>query len=373
MMNRLRRLRALCVMDFRRTMRNPIVITVALSAPAFLLLLFGYGVSLDTERVPVAIVIEQPTPEARDLSGSFQNARYFRSIFFNDRRAAERALLGGEVNGIVVITGDFTRTALGNGGAPVQIIVDGVDARTGRTVVSYVEGAVTNWLVQRTQSGRSGIADPMRIRPRIWFNAEIKSRNFLVPGVIALLMTIVGPLLSALAVARDWERGTMEALLATPMTMTELLVAKIVVFLAFGVASMALTLSLAVYVLEVPFRGSLSPVVAAASLFMLSALGIGLAISCFARTRLRAAQLTLALGYLPAYMLSGFIFDLRSMPEPVQWLSHLISARYFVSILHTVMLAGDVWPVIVPNLLGMAAISLLALGAAALGVRKRLA
>lgn len=372
MIVRLRRLKALIVVECRLALRSPGTITTVFAAPALLLLLFAYSQSLDTERVPVAIVLEQPTPQARDLAGALHNTRYFHSVFFRTRPAAEQALLHGEVNGVVVLAGDFSRAALAEGDAPVQVLIDGVDARVGRIVAGYVEGAVATWLFQRTLLGQIGGVDAVRTESRIWFNEEIDSRRFLMPGLIVLLMTVVSPLLSALVVAREWERGTIEAMLATPMTVADLLLAKMLVYFALTLAAVALTVGLTVTALEVPFRGSLLPLGAAASLFALSSLGLGLVISCATKNQFAVGRWTLLTGYLPAYMLSGFIFDLRNMPEPVQWISCLVSARYFVSILQTVLLAGDIWPVILPNLAGMAAIATVLLGTAMILVRKRL-
>jgi ABC-2 type transport system permease protein len=369
---RARRLRALILKEAREILRSPVPLTIAFAGPAILLLLFAFGLSLDIERVPVAVVIEQPTPEARDLAGAFNNVRYFRAVHFDERHAAEEALLARRIAGIVVLAGDFARAVLGDGGAPVQVLVDGVDGRTGRMVASYVESAVANWLVQRALGRRSDSAPLVQLEARIWFNPEIKSRHFLAPGFIALLMTVNGALLAGLIVAREWERGTMEALLATPTLAFDLLAAKVVSYLALALGGMTVTLWLTVTVLEVPFRGSFLVLAVAASLFMLCALSLGFLISAATRNQVRAGRLSLTLGYLPTIVLSGLMFDLRNAPEPIQWLSHLVSARYFVSILHTLFLAGDVWPVLLPNLAGMTAIAVVLMAGVVRISRKRL-
>lgn len=360
---RLRRYRALLLKEWREILRDRVAIAIAVSGPALLMVLFGYGVSLDTERVPVAIVIENSTPEARDLAGAFHNARYFRSVFFGERFAAQHALALGQVGGVIVLGGDFARSALAEGGAPVQVLVDGVDSRTARMVAAYAEGAVANWLAQRVQARLSDAIPVVQMESRIWFNPEALSRYFVAPGVIALIMTVSGTLLAALVVAREWERGTMEALMATPATAGDLLVTKLVSYVALGVGGMAFTLALTVWVVEVPLRGSLIVLAGAAALFMVTALSLGFLISRTTKNQVRSGRLSLTLGYLPTIMLSGVLFDLRNAPDPIQWISHLVAARYFVAILRTLFLAGNVWAVILPNLVGMAIIALVLLAA----------
>jgi len=371
--SRARRIAALVLKEAREILRAPMPITIAFAGPAILLLLFAFGLSLDIEHVPVGIVIEQSTPEARDLAGAFKNVRYFHAVQFYDRRAAEEALVDGSIAGIVVLAGDFARAVLAGGGAPVQVLVDGVDGRTGRTVASYVDSAVANWLVQRALVGRSEGAPVAQAEARIWFNPETKSRYFLAPGLVALLMTVTGALLAGLIVAREWERGMMEALLATPAKAFDLLAAKLVAYLTLALAGMAVTLWLATTIMEVPFRGSFLIIAVAAALFMLSALSLGFLISAATRNQVRAGQVSLTLGYLPTVVLSGLLFDLRNAPEAIQWLSHVVAARYFVAILHTIFLAGDIWPVLVPNLIGMAAIAAILLAGVVRLSRKRLA
>jgi ABC-2 type transport system permease protein len=372
MRTRLRRLKALFRKEWREILRDPLALTIALAGPAFLMVLFGFGVSLDTDRVSVAIVIERATPETRDLAGAFHNASYFRPVFFQERSLAEEALASGKVAGVIVLAGDFPRNVLGDGGAPVQVLVDGVDGRTGAVVASYAEGAVANWLAQRVQARLGNPIPVAQIESRVWFNPEIKSRNFVAPGIIALIMTITGALLAALVVAREWERGSMEALLATPATPRELLIAKAGSYVVLGLGGMALSLGLAIGVMGVPFRGSFIVLAVTAALFMLTALSVGFLVSSATRNQVAAGRLSLFVGYLPTIMLSGLLFDLNNAPEPIQWISHLVAARYFVAILHTLFLAGDVWAVIVPNLLGMTLITIVLLAGVVRLSRRRL-
>ena len=192
----------------------------------------------------------------------------------------------------------------------------------------------------------------MQLEQRVWFNSELRSRNFLVPGLIAVIMTLIGALLTAMVMAREWERGTMEALLVTPVRMREMLLGKLIPYFILGMGGMALSVAMAVWLFGVPLRGSLLLLFAASSLFLLVALGMGLLISIVAKNQFVAGQVAIIVTFLPAFILSGFIFDIGSMPGVVQAITHLIAARYFVAILQTVFLAGDVWPVILPNAAG---------------------
>ena len=189
---------------------------------------------------------------------------------------------------------------------------------------------------------------------RVWFNSELRSRNFLVPGLIAVIMTLIGALLTAMVMAREWERGTMEALMVTPVTIREMLLGKLIPYFILGMGGMGLSVAMAVWLFEVPLRGSLLLLARRRVLFLLAALGMGLLISTVAKNQFVAGQVAIIVTFLPAFILSGFIFDIGSMPGVVQAITHVIAARYFVAILQTVFLAGDVWPVILPNALALA-------------------
>jgi ABC-2 type transport system permease protein len=367
-----RRLRALVRKEFLQILRDPSSIAIAFLMPVVLLLLFGYGVSLDAEHVPVALVVAQPDGETASFVGSFYGSRYFSPVVMAEMRTAEQALMAHQVEAIVCLREDFARGLNGPGGAPVQVIVKGTDANNARIVIGYVEGAWAKWLEQRALARRELVNVPVQAEQRVWFNSEMRSRNFLVPGLIAVIMTLIGALLTAMVMSREWERGTMEALLVTPVAVPELLLGKIIPYFLLGMGGMALSLGMAVWLFGVPFRGSLWVLVGASSLFLLTALGIGLLISTWAKNQFLAGQAAIVTTFLPAFILSGFIFDIGSMPWPVRVLTHAMAARYFVSILQTVFLAGNVWPVIVPNALALAAMAALFLGLTRRNSRKRL-
>ncbi|HKL77653.1 MAG TPA: ABC transporter permease [Gammaproteobacteria bacterium] len=366
-----RRLWGLVRKESLQILRDPSSIAIAFVLPLVLLLIHGYGISLDAEEVPVGVVLADSSSAARDFTGALAGSTAFAPRLYRDRARAEQALLAGELDGLVVLPTDFARRLARPGGDPAaQALVDGVDANHGRLVSGYLDRAWSQWLAGRQPAGSRASAVDLAFR--VWFNPEMRSRHYLVPGLIAIVMTLIGALLTALVVAREWERGTMEALLTTPISVNQFLLGKLIPYFGLGMAGMAFTTAVALFLFDVPLRGSLAVLFGTGALFLLAALGMGLLISTLARSQFIAAQVAILATFLPAFILSGFIFDIASMPEPVQALTYLLAARYFVAILQTVFLAGDVWSVILPNaaaLLGMAA---LFLGLTRARTRKRL-
>jgi ABC-2 type transport system permease protein len=348
------RLKGLVRKEFLQIVRDPSSIAIAFLLPIFLLVLFGYGVSLDADEVPVAVVVEAPSRDSADFIASLQGSHSFAPRIARSMPEAEQALREGEVKGIVRLREDFSRRMRQADGAPIQVVVDGVDANTARLVMGYVEGAWGNWLLARAaRQGRQADV-PVDLQARIWFNSELRSRNYLVPGLVAIIMTLIGALLTALVMAREWERGTMEALMVTPVSMSEVLLGKLAAYFILGTGGMLITVGLSVWLFEVPLRGSFWVLWGCSSLFLLAALGMGLTISTLARSQFVAGQVAIIATFLPAFLLSGFIFDIGSMPPAVQSITHVIVARYFVSIVQTLFLAGNVWSVILPNALALA-------------------
>ena len=366
------RLKALVRKEFLQIVRDPSSIAIAFLMPLFLLLLFGYGVSLDADHIPVAFLAEQPTADTRDFEASLRGSHYFAVLSARSMPEAEQALREGTVNAVVRLRADFSERLRHTDGAPIQAVVNGVDANTARLTLGYLEGAWGNWLSRRAVSNGRELSMPVQMEQRIWFNSEVKSRNFLVPGLVAIIMTLIGALLTALVMAREWERGTLEALLVTPASMSEILLGKIVAYFALGTGGMLLTVGLAVWLFGVPLRGSFWLLWACASLFLLAALGMGLTISTLARNQFIAGQIAIVGTFLPAFLLSGFIFDIASMPAPIRAVTHLIIARYFVAIAQTLFLAGDVWSIVLPNALALLLMASIFLGITWRKSRKRL-
>ncbi|MEN8690592.1 MAG: ABC transporter permease [Desulfobacterales bacterium] len=366
------RLRGLVRKEFLQVVRDPSSIGIAFLMPVVLLLLFGYGVSLDAEHVPIAVVVEKPDADTAGFLAVFRNNDFFAPVVMQDMRQAEEALMNHRVDGIIGLRANFARDLQRSGGAAVQVILNGVDANTARLVSGYVEGAWLNWMEQRSLSLGNPLSQPVQVEQRVWFNSAVRSRNFLVPGLIAVIMTLIGALLTALVVAREWERGTMEALMVTPVAVHEILLGKLLPYFIMGMGGMGLSVAMAVWVFEVPLTGSLWVLTATSALFLLVALGMGLLLSTAAKNQFVAGQAAIIVTFLPAFLLSGFIFDIDSMPRVVQGVTHLIAARYFVSILQTVFLAGNVWSVILPNALALMVFAALFLGLSRKKSRKRL-
>jgi ABC-2 type transport system permease protein len=347
------RLRGLIRKEFLQALRDPSSLGIAFVLPVVLLLLFGYGVSLDAEHVPLALVVEKPTPDTASLCGAFEQSRYFDPRHMNRMHAALQAMAAHRIQAIVHLREDFSRRLGSARNAGIQLIVNGVDANTARIIEGYVQGVYANWLEDYTAAGDQPLVIPVRTEQRVWFNSNLRSRNFLVPGLLAVIMTLIGALLTALLMAREWERGTMEALMVTPVTVREILIGKIVPYFIMGMGGMALAVTMAVWQFNVPLRGSIWVLLLGTSLFLLTALGMGLLISTLARNQFVAGQVAIITTFLPAFILSGFIFDIGSTPPVIQVITRLIPARYFVAILQTVFLAGNVWSIIVPNCLAL--------------------
>ncbi len=349
-----RRLRALFRKEFRQVVHDPSSILIAFVLPAILLFLFGYGVSLDLTHVKVGLVIEDSTPEVQSFVKSFANSRYFDVLIARDRRVFERDLALGNIRAIIDIPSDFSRlTNRVEGSAPIQVITDGSEPNTANLVGGYVQGAFQAWLNQQALDQGASFKPLVDIQPRVWFNEELESRNFLVPGSMATIMAVIGTLLTALVIAREWERGTMEALMATPVTISELLIGKFVPYFVLGMGSMAVCVFIAVVAFAVPFRGSYFVLALVTAAFLWAALGMGLLISTVGKTQFVASQAALIASFLPAFILSGFVFDIASMPWPIRMLTYALPARYFVSCLQTLFLAGNIWALIWPNVLAM--------------------
>ena len=347
------RLRGLVRKEFLQVIRDPSSIAIAFLMPVVLLLLFGYGVSLDAKHVPIAIVVDDPDAETAAFASELQGTAYFAPVFLPDARTAARELLARRVQGIVHLRQDFTRQTETGRRTAIQVIVNGVDANYGRLVLGYIEGAWGLWQQHRAEAHGDLPRTPVQLLQRVWFNSNLRSRDFLVPGLIAVIMTLIGALLTAMVMAREWERGTVEAMLVTPVRMREILLSKLITYFVLGTGGMLLSVAMAVWLFRVPLRGSFVVLFLGSSLFLLVALGMGLLISTVTKNQFVAGQVAIITTFLPAFILSGFIFDIASMPWIVRTITRVLAARYFVAILQTVFLAGNVWAILLPNALAL--------------------
>jgi len=368
-----RRLKALMRKEALQIIRDPSSILIAVILPLLLIFIFAFAVSLDVNELAVGVAVEDDSPEAAGLVEAFTSSRYFKVTVARDRRELEPALAAGDIRGIIVIPGGFTGKLRTPGGvAPVQVITDGSEPNTANFVRNYAQGAWENWLRQRGFDDGSPVSSPVSLVARVWYNPELESRSFLLPGALALIMTLIGTLLTALVVAREWERGTMEALLSTSITRGELILGKLLPYFLLGMLSLTLSVATMVLLFDVPLRGSFPVLAGTGAVFLLVALGMGMLISATAKNQFVACQVAFLSGFMPGMMLSGFVFEINSMPTPIRLATNLVPAKYFVSCLHSLFLVGNVWSILLPNLLFLGVVGLILFALVAVIVRKRI-
>lgn len=368
-----RRLRALCWKETLQIFRDPSSILVAFFMPVLMLFIFGYGINLDSSRLKIGLRVEDMGTDATSFANALSGSPWLEVRTYESRAALERAIVDSQIRGFVVIPQDFSKKLSHPGeAAPVQLVADGSEPNIAQFVRSTVSGVWQTWMFQRYEDRGKELKLEVSLEPRYWFNPSAQSRNFIIPGSITVVMTVIGALLTSLVVAREWERGTMEALLASPVTRTELLLSKILPYYGLGMISLLICVSVAHWILKVPFRGSLTAVWVTGTFFLLSVLGIGLAISSGMRNQFNAAQAALNAAFLPAVMLSGFIYEISSMPVFLRAVTHIIPARYFVSSMQTIFQAGTIWRLLLPDILMMTGTTVVFLGLTARFTRRRL-
>ena len=348
------RLTSLTRKEFRQLLRDRSNLAIGILLPMVLILIFGYGMSLDVKNAPVGVVLEDPSPTAHEAIAGLQLSPTIAPVLLASMHDAEALMRERKIDGIVRVPSDFSRS-LAAGNARVQLIVHGADAGRASIIQAYVSGALAQAAVRRAdRGGRAGGADApatgrVTVEQRMWFNAANTSTWYLVPGLIVLIMTLVGAFLTALVMAREWERGTLEALFVTPVRPVEILLAKIIPYFAVGMLGLALCLLAARFLFAVPMHGSLLVVVLSSMLYLIVAVSLGLVISSVTRNQFLASQVALIATFMPSMMLSGFLFDLRNVPTAVRVIGHVLPATYFMDLIKTLFLAGDVWPLIWRN------------------------
>ncbi len=343
------RLRGMVRKEFLQIWRDPSSIAVAFVLPVVLLFLFGYGVSLDARDIPLGLVVEQPDADTTSLVGAFRRSEYFTPVIYHSIQRAQADLAQRNIDGVLWLRSNFSRQLLDGGETPIALRVNGVDANQARLIAGYVQGVWLAWLSHQADLQGGALPLPAVLTQRVWFNSALISRQFLVPGLLAVIMTLIGSLLTSMVVAREWERGTMEALMVTPIRIPELLLGKLIPYFILGMGGMLVTVLLARWQFAVPLRGSFWLLLLCSAIFMLVALAMGLLISMLAKNQFVAGQIAIVITFLPAFILSGFIFDIGSMPAAIQVITHIVPARYFVAILQTLFLAGNLWPVVLAN------------------------
>lgn len=371
----LRRLAALTVKEFRQISRDPSSIMIGLVLPIILILIFGYGLSLDVKNVPIAVVMEKSTPLVRDALAGLNGSAYFSPRYAGSMHEAEEMLKKREVDAILRTGGDFD-SRFARGDAEVQLILHGVDSTTA-TLIGQYTGALLSLRVQtnldrKGLDGRSAGMGAAVVQSRMWFNEVADSTWYLVPGLIVIIMTLVGAFLTALIMAREWERGTLEALFVSPVGRAEILLSKIIPYFLLGLAGLLLCLAAARWLFAVPMRGSMTVFLLCSSLYLVVALGMGLAISSVTRSQFLSCQIALVVSFLPAVILSGFLFDLRSVPLVARIVGNILPATYYMEILKTLFLAGNNASILLRDCAALLFYAVLFMGVAIRFTRKNL-
>jgi ABC-2 type transport system permease protein len=340
----LRRTRAAARKEFLHVLRDPISLVMALALPILMILLFGYALTLDVDRIPALVYDADRSPASRDLVSRFELSRYFQILGDADGyREIEHSIDRNECMLGIVIPRDYARDLASGRNPQVQLLFDGSDSNTASIALAYATGIIrplADSLRSPAPAKAAGARPAVDARLRVWYNSDLKSRNYIVPGLIALILMIIGALLTSLTLAREWEMGTMEQLLSTPLRPAEVALGKMSAYFVLGVVDMVLTVVVGVLIFGVPLRGSLLFLAFSGCLFLVGALFWGILVSALTRSQLVAYQLAMLSSFLPAFLLSGFVFAIENMPLPVRIISHLFPTRYFVTILKGIFLRG---------------------------------
>ena len=369
--SRLRRIGALVRKESRQMLRDPSTVLIGIVMPALLILIFGYGLSLDVKNVPIAVVLEHRSQEADEIAAGFSLSPYFKATGLTSMPQAQQLMNQRKVDGIVRIRQNFSHQIASNN-ADIQVLVHGSDANYARIVQGYALGAIGQSFLRKKMEGVVINDGPVIVQSQTWFNKNNDSHYFLVPGLIVLIMTLIGALLTALLMAREWEQGTLEAIFVTPVRVGEILLGKIIPYFCLGVIGLALCIMAAKFLFNVPLRGSTSLLAGASMLYLLVTLGMGLLISAATKNQFLASQIAIIVSYLPAMMLSGFLFDIRSMPVALRVITLVLPARYYNELLQTIFLAGNIWPIIIPDLMVVGAMAIALLWLARIKTKKKL-
>ncbi|ABB30898.1 ABC-2 type transporter [Geobacter metallireducens RCH3] len=374
---KLQRVAAVARKEFIHVFRDPRSLGMGIAIPMLLLFLFGYALTLDVDRVPLMVWDQSATPESRDFISHFAGSRYFTLAGrVGTYREIEIAIDRRDVLMALVIPTDFARKVRTGMPAPVQLILDGSDSNTATIALGYAEAVTSVWarevvLEQTRRFGPVPAAGSVDVRPRVWFNTDMVSRNYIFPGLIAVIMMVIAALLTSLTVAREWETGTMEQLITTPLRGAELIVGKLIPYFAIGILDLVLSVLVGEFVFDIPLRGSLWLLFAMSLIFLTCALAFGLLISIVTKNQRLASQTAMVTTMLPAFLLSGFIFPIENMPPPIQAVTHIITARYFVTILRDIYLKGVGLGVLAPEAAFLAVFGVVVLALAVKKFRKK--
>ncbi|MGA2201714.1 MAG: ABC transporter permease [Terriglobales bacterium] len=364
------------VVQILRDTRSLIIVVIM---PVILVLLFGYGVSLDLKGLPIFVYDRDGSQQSQDLLKRFQASAYFDIVrVVNDYPALTRALDDGHARMGIVVPWDFSERLHDGGPVQVQALVDGTDDNTANVLIGYAQAVVQgyssdlqlDWLRNHDQPAQPA---SVSVETRTWYNEDLESSAFIVPGVLALVMSVIGAFLTSLTIAREWERGTMEQLISTPVTSLEIMLGKLAPYFAIGMFDVIVCALIAIYWFQVPFRGSFLTLLISSAMFLVVVLALGFFISVIAGSQLAASQIALLITFLPAFLLSGFLFSIEQMPVVLQWITRILPARYYVSVLKKIFLKGTPAALLYADLVPLTVFALVLAVLATRAFHKRLA
>jgi ABC-2 type transport system permease protein len=364
------------IIQVRRDVRSLLIVVIM---PIILVLLFGYGVNLDLKHMPIYVFDRENSQNSQDLLKRFQSSEYFRvEKAVNSYPELVRAIDSSRASMALVIPHDFTQKLRAGGPVGVQALIDATDDNTANVIMGYTQSILQGYssdlqLEWRQRRGLPRQPMPLSVELRTWYNEDLESSAFIIPGVLALVMSVIGAFLTSLTVAREWERGTMEQLISTPVTSLEIMLGKLLPYFVIGMVDVGLCAALALYWFHVPFRGEMLTLFISSALFLVVVLSLGFFVSVIAKNQLAASQIALIATFLPAFLLSGFLFAIEQMPVFIQYVTRILPARYYVSVLKKIFLKGTPTGMLYPDLLPLCAFAFLLVVLATRAFHKRLA
>jgi ABC-2 type transport system permease protein len=374
----IRRIKALTKKEFIQMSRDIRSLMGALFNPLLMIFLFGYALSLDVDRIPTVVLDLDRTPVSREFIHRLTDSRYFTLVRYLDRDAdVDASLAKGEALMALVIPLDFASKVKQGVHAPIQVVLDGSDSNTATIALGYLKAVAAGFdiALQEQRIRRAGLKMvdmPLEARIRVWFNPELKSKNFIIPGLTGVIMMAICSVMTALSVSKEKETGTLEQLISTPITSLELLLGKLLPYLAVGLVDLALVVGAAVLIFDVPFRGSYINLFITSLIFLIGSLSWGLFVSVVAKSQIQASQISVISAFLPSFLLSGFIYPIENMPVVLQALTFIVPARYFVEVLKGLFLQGVGLTVLWPQVLALVLYAVLVLNLARKRFTKRI-
>lgn len=341
----LHRTKVIMVKEMHQLLRDRLSLSIGIMLPIILLLTFGYAMSMDIRNIKLAVVIPKTSPETTEMMARFKASKYFSAVRAVSPHEADILIRDHKADAVLYLPADMSKKA-SSGSISILIAVNAVNATQSRTMGNYIKAVVSGVFARNHTGGGDGV----QLHTRMWFNEANDSRYYMVPGVIVIIMTIIGALLTSLVMAREYERGNLESIFVTPVKPVEILTAKAMNNFLLGTVGLLISLVAARWLFGVPIRGSVFILIFGSSIYLLVSLGLGLLISSISKNQFIACQMTLVLTFMPSFLLSGFIYEINNMPTVIQWITLIVPARYYVEFMQTVFLAGNVWSIIMKDL-----------------------